>query len=565
MATLFSSKMVDLLLIFIILISCSTTLPDSPQPVENPKTELIELNDTYYVDAVNGNDLNLGTSPDKAWKSLEHINKQTFGPGAKLLFKAGESWNGNLIPKGSGSEGKVFEIGKYGEGNRPAINGNGTNAAIHLNNMEYVLLRDLEITNYNSAEEGGMSLNEWEKNNVTDWADAVNPDQFVSGNNIKFGIKISVKDMGEVKYIHLINLEVHGVNGAIDQKKESTKHNGGIFIEITGNNTPTWFNDLRIEECYIHDVDRTGVSNVSSWSNRTFTSNGNWTPSENLVIRNNIFERSGANALIVRVALNPLIEKNLFHQNGIKASGNAAFNFNTDGALWQYNEARYTKKNKNDADAGGLDSDYKSKSTILQFNYLHDNDFGMLVTGGPKKTDGSNFNDSTIVRYNIFEREGLVERDGEIAYAFKIGGNATNTTVHNNVFYLSEEQNYVNMIYHRNWDGYPDRSFYFNNIFYLEGKGHNYELTKSTNSSFKNNLFFGDETVIWPDGEENITGDPQFNNPGNGIEGYLIKSSSPAIGKGFRPENFNFSERDFYNNQINKLSIPDVGIHQFTP
>ncbi|MDD2589467.1 MAG: hypothetical protein PHV89_06725 [Fermentimonas sp.] len=557
--------MINLLIFTTIILSCSSPSIIEPfqDTVNDKKVEV--LSSTYFVDAKNGNDLNLGTSPDKAWKSLEHINKQTFGPGAKLLFKAGDSWYGSLIPKGSGTEGKVFEIGKYGDGTRPAIHGDGTNAAIHLNNMEYLLLRDLEITNYNSSEEGGISLKEWERRNVTDWADAINPDQHVSGNNTKFGIKISAKDMGEVSHIHLINLEVHGVNGAIDQSKESTKHNGGIFIEITGNSIPTWFNDLRIENCYIHDVDRTGVSNVSSWSNRTFTSLGDWTPSENLVIRNNLFERSGANALIVRVALNPLIERNLFHQNGIKASGNAAFNFNTDGALWQYNEARFTKKNKNDADAGGLDSDYKSKNTIIQYNYLHDNDFGMLVTGGPKKTDGSNFNDRTIVRYNIFERDGLVKRDGEIAFAFKVGGNATNTFVHNNVFYLSKEQSDVNMVYHRSWNGYPDRTSYFNNIFYFESTGHSYELTNSTNNSFTNNLYYGNNTVSWHKGEGNIFDDPKFSNPGNGTEGYRIKSTSPAKGNGIRSQNILFPLYDFYNNPINNSSIPDIGIHQLIP
>lgn len=83
-----------------------------------------------------------------------------------------------------------------------------------------------------------------------------------------------------------------------------------------------------------------------------------------------MFERAGGNALIVRVAQDPLIEYNYFNQNGIKCSGNAAFNYNTDGAVWQYNESCFTKKNVGDADAGGLDSDFRSKNTIIQYNYL---------------------------------------------------------------------------------------------------------------------------------------------------------------------------------------------------
>ena len=552
-------KEYQLLLAIIFLISCSSS-PFIEPTIINDKVILTE---TYYIDVDLGDDSNLGTSPDKAWKSLNHINNQTFGPNAKILFKSGQRWQGSLSPKGRGKEGKEIVIGKYGEGERPAIDGNGVANAIHLNNMEYIVLRDLEVTNFNSNEEGGLSLNDWEERNITHWANIDNPNQHIANNKIKTGVRISAQDMGEVSHIHLINLEVHGVNGAIDQSKESTKNNGGIFIEITGNNIPTWFNNLKIEDCYIHDVDRTGLSNVSSWSNRTFSSNDNWKPSKNFVIRNNIFERSGANALIVRVAIDPLIEYNTFYQNGIKASGNAAFNFNTDGALWQFNEASFTKKNKDDADAGGIDSDYKSKNTIIQYNYLHDNDFGMLVTGGPKKNDGSNFNDSTIIRYNIFERDGLVKRDGESAFTFKIGGNATNTFIHNNIFYVSDSQGIVDMVYHRNWGGYPDNSYYFNNIYYLEGDNHSYNLTNSTNTFFINNLFFGHSSIKWPEGEGNITEDPQFNNPGNGIEGYHITPTSPTIGRGLRLQNILFPLHDFYNNPINSGTIPDIGIHQY--
>ena len=42
---------------------------------------------SYYVDSVNGNDDNDGTSETKAWKSLEKVNATTFKPGDKLRFK----------------------------------------------------------------------------------------------------------------------------------------------------------------------------------------------------------------------------------------------------------------------------------------------------------------------------------------------------------------------------------------------------------------------------------------------------------------------------------------------
>ena len=79
---------------------------------------------TYYI-APSGNDLNPGTSAGKPWKSLEKVNATTFKPGDRILFQSGGSWSGQLHPKGSGAPGKPIEIGMYGLGAKPAINGDG--------------------------------------------------------------------------------------------------------------------------------------------------------------------------------------------------------------------------------------------------------------------------------------------------------------------------------------------------------------------------------------------------------------------------------------------------------
>ena len=81
---------------------------------------------TYYVDAENGNDVNLGTTPEKAWNTLDRVNAITYQPGVKILFKSGCTWNGVLQPTGSGTEGAPIVIDKYGDGPKPTINGNGT-------------------------------------------------------------------------------------------------------------------------------------------------------------------------------------------------------------------------------------------------------------------------------------------------------------------------------------------------------------------------------------------------------------------------------------------------------
>ena len=95
-------------------------------------------NKVYYVDSVNGNDLNSGTSPASAWASLQQVSKQVFQPGEKLLFKCGTSFRGQLAPTGSGTEENPIIIDSYGEGDKPLIEGNGEfDAAVKLYNVAF--------------------------------------------------------------------------------------------------------------------------------------------------------------------------------------------------------------------------------------------------------------------------------------------------------------------------------------------------------------------------------------------------------------------------------------------
>ncbi|MDN3666948.1 DNRLRE domain-containing protein [Algibacter miyuki] len=522
----------------------------------------------YYIDATNGDDSNNGTSASTAWETLAKVNTTIFQPGDAILFKAGESWYGTIKPQGSGAVNNPIVMGKYGSGANPAIHGDGTvncstettkvrYCTLYLNNQEYWEIRDLELTNFDSSEEGGISLEQWEINNTNNYANVLKPEKYAGVNSNKVAILVEAKNMGAINQLHFINLEIHGVNGDI-----SDKDNGGIFLEIyKGDKTPTYFDDLLFENCYIHDVDRTGLSNVSYFDTRTLTENTNWTPTLNFVIRNCTFEKSGANALIFRAAENPIVEHNLFTHCSIKETGNAAFNFNTDNAVFRFNEARFTKYNVGDNDAGGLDSDYRTKNTTLEYNYIHDNDFGILITGGPGS--GTGFNDNTIFRYNILENDGVLETEGYGAWAFKISGNATNTHVYNNVIYVGTSKSYTDIVYHKNWNGgQPDGSFYHNNIFYNEGADTAFNITTSTNNYFSNNLFYGNTMLSVPLDINKIIADPKLSNPGGGESGYTLASDSPALASGVRLSTT--PDKDFYQNTILEAASIDIGVEQIT-
>ena len=348
-------------------------------------------------------------------------------------------------------------------------------------------------------------------------------------------------------------------------------------MEVTGNEDenkriPTNFEDVLLSGCYIHDVDRTGFSNTSIWSNRSLTSkwkdnleNGkvhNWFPSKKIIIRNNKFERTGANALIVRVAESPLVEYNLFNHCAIKGSGNASFPFNCDNALFQYNEASYTVYNseadswdgKKDADAGGFDSDYKCKNTVIQYNYSHHNGYGgiLICCMGNNKTA---FNDGTIIRYNIFENNQH--------HIIRTSGPITNTKIYNNVIFSGSELDSVMLLYHKSWSGFSDSTAYLNNIFYSKGNGNYIDLGKSTRNIFKANTFFG-KIGNEPDDSLKSKANPRFisttsseSNWKNFLR-FMLQSDSPEIDQGIMIEGH--SERDFIGNQIQ--GPPDRGVFE---
>ena len=80
---------------------------------------------TYYVDATNGNDANVGTSSATPWKSIKKVLNWNYRPGDEILFKRGESWFGCLDFNRPGTPDKPIKIGAYGTGQRPIIRAKG--------------------------------------------------------------------------------------------------------------------------------------------------------------------------------------------------------------------------------------------------------------------------------------------------------------------------------------------------------------------------------------------------------------------------------------------------------
>ena len=497
---------------------------------------------TYYVDATDGDDSKSGTSEANAWQNLSKVNSTTFSAGDSILFQCGESWSGQLYPKGSGSSGSPITINYYGDPNNgyPQINGPGgtTRSAVFLYCQEYWEINNLDITHY----------------------DASNTD------TKRLGVFIQAEDVNmpggadTLNHIYLQGLEISNVDG-----NTASKQSGGILFAASGDGivaNAILFNDISIDNCYIHDVNRTGIVFWSDWSTRTLTENTTWTPWTNVVVKNNTVESSYQNGMIIRMCDSPLIENNTYISCAFGGSGNAMFFFNCDNAVAQYNEGYGTVYNSGDADAAAFDSDYQCKNTLFQYNYSHDNQLaGIVAVCG---NQSSNFNDGTVFRYNVLENN---DKQG-----IRNSGKITNTTFYNNTIYIGSDLSSVQMVYQKAWSGvWPDGTKFYNNIFYNDAINSSYEFGSATNNEFDNNVFYGNAATGEPSDANKITSDPNLVDPGTGYiglgscEGYMIKDSgSPCVDAGIVIDGDN-GGFDFWGKAVPYNGTPDIGAHEYRP
>lgn len=68
---------------------------------------------TYYVDADQGNDNNIGSSETDAWATISKVNGFTFNAGDSICFRTNDTWREQLTVPSSGSSGSPIVFTKY--------------------------------------------------------------------------------------------------------------------------------------------------------------------------------------------------------------------------------------------------------------------------------------------------------------------------------------------------------------------------------------------------------------------------------------------------------------------
>ncbi|MRW93798.1 hypothetical protein GJ699_27760 [Duganella sp. FT80W] len=383
-----------------------------------------------------------GASAAPVVGNLAQLNDMRFAPGTRILFKRGVTCHGSFVPSAdsSGTAAAPIVVSSYGDasagraviaagcrdaevdadqaltnrartaqGRSPyrslcrSDGGPVARAAIHLRNLEYWEIEGLELTN------DGLS------------------------DGPRVGLLVQLENFGAGHHYHVRDLYVHHVRGMPkDADGLPYKETGGILFNITrpeAAQRKTWFDDVLVEHSEIFHVDAIGLSTRSAWMCRAggapcgdyppykgkpvpASAAADYTPSTRVVFRNNHIHDIGGDGIVVRTAVQPLVEANLLHDIWMRAAGNSAgaWAINTDGARFQYNEIHHVRYQEpwEPGDGMAFDADLGTRDTQVVHNYSHDNGGGFMLfcacdkdgLGNPSLSTG------TLVENNLSVNDG---------------------------------------------------------------------------------------------------------------------------------------------------------------
>lgn len=479
-------------------------------------------NTTYYLDAETGDDENPGTRTGRAWKSLSRVNSTRFAGGDRLLIKAGTVYEGRLWPKGTGRPGVPVVIDSYGEGPMPAIHAGGeTGEALLLENTQGWHINNLELTNTGDK-----------------------PEAF------RFGLSITVEDMGSAGDFKLTNLYVHDVNGA---EEPGLGEGAGIIWRSRGAGVATRFEKLLIEHCRVEDCGRNGIMSLNEFADRT-----RWFAHVDIVIRENDVTGVVGDGIRLTGSANAIVEYNRIHKAGGGKDGQAGGIVLTgcDNTLVQYNEVWETAGAKNAA----LLSDTNNRDNTFQYNYTHDNAGPMArvrsaaLAGSGEKPAVDAGNAGSAVRYNISQDDGG---------ALNVIGPVREARFHNNTIYNGPDSMTRSVVL-TDKAGPPAETTVANNLFYTLGSA-SMDLAQAPDTTIQHNAYFGEH--LRPDGETGaVTALPLLVKPGSGtsmkdgLEGYQTQPDSPLRSAGTRLDDH--GNHDFWANRVPRGQVVDIGAYQ---
>ncbi len=474
-------------------------------------------NATWYVDCsapAGGN----GTMA-APFDSLQSANQLTLGPGDQLLFRRGTVCPGMLAPRGNGAPGDPIVIGQYAAGSPfaslPTISGGGTvTAAVWLADMSDVTVEDLQLTNAGNS------------------------------TGVHRGLYFT-SNTGPVSDLTVRDLEVDNVDG--DNSFTGGKQGGGIVGQALS--SVGRFSNVMIEDNFVHDVSRQGITIYGTTSGSRPPATSPWPQaSTGVVIEGNTVQRVQGDGIVPLGTDGAVVQHNLVEQgnlggyNWLSSSRNCAagiWAWDANNTLIQYNEVSgmafgpsTNPSSLNGCDGEGFDADYNQDGTVIQYNYSHDNAGGFILLC----TDQSPHR--VVIRYNLSVDDNATFNPSPCALVIDPAtNNLDGVEMYNNTIVaptprvtVELDESLAKMVPPL----YGSFEFENNIVDATSPDAANHYFWCGTDCT--NNVFSG---MPVPSGATNsVTADPQFLLPwlrGSGLwvaNAFRLRPSSPALGAG---------------------------------
>lgn len=390
-------------LLGVFLVMCSTAATSvTAHAVVAPTVHIASRHSqTFYV-SPNGSDLNSGTSPQQAWKTIDHVNLVTLQAGDRVLFQGGSIFSGSITLTQSerGTASTPIVIGSYGTGNA-TIQANN-DSGIYAYDTAGIVIQDLNIV--------GSGVDQNQGYGIFFYNDLPGPQK--------------------LNYIQIMRMNVSGFR------------NGGIVVGAYNSTLDNGYQNILISDCHVFD---NGQGGIFTW--------GNWTPEvpimsiDNVVIRNCIVNHNvglpnssnnTGNGIVLGQVNKGLIEHCVAFDNGQNDNGQGGgpagiWAWDSNKIVIQHNVS-HDNHTSNGADGDGFDFDGGVTNSLMQDNVAYNNDgAGYLLCEFYQAGKWSN----NIVRNNTSTNDARNNSYAALQIYAPWGETMSDSSVYGNVFKMS--------------------------------------------------------------------------------------------------------------------------------
>lgn len=317
---------------------------------------------TYYV-STQGRDKNNGTAPNKAWRSIDRVNKQDLNAGDKVLFQGGQTFTGKLyLPKSdSGSIAAPVTISSYGNGVATIASGG-----------------DSGLFGYNVSNVSVSNL------------------RFVGATTSKDGLSFYTDQSTGADHVTISGVETTGYQ------------NG---VEMGAWNTTAGYRTVRIMNSQSYQNAKNGVGVYAQYVNQN----------ADIYLAQMTMSYNGAHGMVLGGVNGATVENSLAFENGqspdSKSGPVGIFAYDSTNVLFQTNTVHHTRTSGTDGD--GFDFGQNVTNSTMQYNtsyqnagvgYLLDHGAASGKNSGNTIQDNTSTNDGRTMPYGAIQVWGRVEK-----------------------------------------------------------------------------------------------------------------------------------------------------------